>query len=113
MGSTVSVLITELIDKQIETANIDYKEGFEWTKESRDKRFELIKDILGMANTRDGGTIILGVKDDTRELVGVSRAIWDGRCCDGPSKEHAKSESSSHQDRGARKTCGGGDGHRI
>lgn len=30
-----------------------------------------------MANTRDGGTIILGVKDDTRELVGVSRAIWD------------------------------------
>jgi len=66
-----------LINKQVETANIDYKEGFEWTRDNRDKRFELIKDILGMANTRDGGTIILGVKDDTRELVGVSREVWD------------------------------------
>jgi len=73
----MSTVIAELIEKQIETANLDFKEGFEWTKDNRDKRFELIKDILGMANTRDGGTIVLGVKDDTRDLVGVSREIWD------------------------------------
>jgi len=73
----VNTLIADLINKKIETANLDYKEGFEWTRDNRDKRFELIKDILAMANTRDGGTIILGVKDDTRELVGVSKEIWD------------------------------------
>lgn len=73
----MSTLIADLINKKFETANLDYKEGFEWTKENRDKRFELIKDILAMANTRDGGTIILGVKDDTCELVGVSKEIWD------------------------------------
>ena len=76
-GIEVNTLIADLINKKIETANLDYKEGFEWTKENRDKRLELIKDILAMANTRDGGTIILGVKDDTRELVGVSKEIWD------------------------------------
>jgi hypothetical protein len=76
-ADNMSTVIVELIEKQIETANLDFKEGFEWTRDNRDKRFELIKDILGMANTRDGGTIILGVKDDTRDLVGVSREIWD------------------------------------
>lgn len=70
-------LITELINKQIETANLDYKAGFEWAKKSRDHQFGLIKDIFAMANTRDGGTIILGVQDDTRELVGVTKEIWD------------------------------------
>lgn len=70
-------VLDQLIARQLETANVDYKEGFEWSKESRDKRFELIRDIFAMANTRDGGTIILGVKDDTRELVGVSKAMWD------------------------------------
>jgi hypothetical protein len=73
----VKTIITELINKGLETANVDYKEGFEWIKENRDKRLELIRDILAMANTRDGGTIILGVKDDTRDLVGVSQEIWD------------------------------------
>ena len=72
----MNTLIADLINKKIETANLDCKEGFEWTRDSRDKRFELI-DILAMANTRDGGTIILGVKDDTRELVGVSKEICD------------------------------------
>jgi hypothetical protein len=73
----MNIGITELINTQLETANLDYKEGFEWAKQNRDKQFELIKDILAMANTRDGGTIVLGVKDDTRELVGVSREVSD------------------------------------
>lgn len=75
-GIDVNMGITELINKQLETANLDYKEGFEWAKQNRDKQFEPIKDILAIANTRDGGTIVLGVKDDTRELVGVSREVW-------------------------------------
>jgi hypothetical protein len=70
-------VIVDFINKKVETPNLDYKEGFTWSKENRDKQFELIRDILAMANTRDGGTIILGVKDDTRELVGVSQEIWD------------------------------------
>jgi hypothetical protein len=73
----MDTVIKELINKRIETANLDYKAGFEWAKKNRDHQFELIRDILAMANTRDGGTIILGVKDDTRELAGVSKEVWN------------------------------------
>lgn len=69
--------IEELIDARIETANVDYKEGFEWVKHNRDMQLGVIKDILAMANTRDGGTIIIGVKDEGYELVGVSNAILE------------------------------------
>jgi predicted HTH transcriptional regulator len=75
--TVVKTLLVELINKKLETPNLDYKEGFAWTKKNRAHQFELIKDILAMANTRDGGTIILGVKDNTREFVGVSKEVWD------------------------------------
>ena len=46
--------IEELITRKIESANLDYKEGFIWEKQNRDLQLELIKDIMAMANTRDG-----------------------------------------------------------
>ena len=51
----------DAIRRRTETANVDYKAGFEWSKANKDQQFELIKDMIGMANTRDGGMIILGV----------------------------------------------------
>lgn len=69
--------IAEMLDRKRESANLDYKEGFVWKRENRDMQFGLIKDLIGMANTRDGGTIILGVKDGNFETVGVSDDIMN------------------------------------
>lgn len=69
--------IEKLIERKAESANLDYKGGFKWHKENRDLQFELLRDIMAMANTRDGGTIIFGVEDGSFELKGVSEAIRD------------------------------------
>ena len=67
--------IEKLIQKKSETANLDYKEGFKWHRENRNLQFELIRDLMAMANTRDGGTIIIGVEDGSFELKGVNSEI--------------------------------------
>lgn len=67
--------IEALVHRKSETAHLDYKAGFEWKKENKDHQLGLIRDMMGMANTQDGGTIIVGVKDETYDLVGVSPDI--------------------------------------
>ena len=67
--------IEALVHRKSETAHLDYKAGFEWKKENKDHQLGLIRDIMGMANTQDGGTIIVGVKDETYDLIGVSPDI--------------------------------------
>ncbi len=44
-----------------ETANIDFKGPLEW---EGDHKVELTRDIAAMANTRDGGLIIVGVEEE-------------------------------------------------
>jgi len=61
-----------LLEAKNETPNLDYKEILIWDKDHRDERLEVIKDILAMANTQDGGKIIFGVKDGDFEFVGLS-----------------------------------------
>ena len=65
-------LFEELIQYNGERQNLDFKESFRWGKRN-DKRntYKLIKHILAMANTQDGGSIIIGVKDGTFEKVGM------------------------------------------
>ncbi|HEV8619885.1 MAG TPA: ATP-binding protein [Nitrospiraceae bacterium] len=67
--------IATLIHRRAETAHVDYKAGFEWNKEHRDHQLEFIRDMIAMANTQDGGTLILGVEDGTYNLIGVSAEI--------------------------------------
>ena len=69
--------IRDLIDLKCESANLDYKAGFPWTKDNRDKKFELIRDLLGMANTRDGGRIIFGITDGGYDFTGVSNDVFE------------------------------------
>jgi len=67
--------ILELIDRKSETPHWDHKAGFEWNKNNRDHQLGLIRDMMAMANTRDGGVIVLGVENATYKVVGLSPVI--------------------------------------
>ncbi|MEE9455892.1 MAG: ATP-binding protein, partial [bacterium] len=60
-----------LLAARKETKNVDYKGPKSWGEMTKDEKHGIIKDILGMSNTRDGGTLIFGVRDDDCEFVGV------------------------------------------
>ena len=67
--------ISDLVRQKAETAHLDYKAGFEWKRDNRDHQLELLRDMMGMANTQDGGTIVLGVEDGTYNPIGLSPEI--------------------------------------
>ncbi|TKJ32168.1 hypothetical protein CEE39_06225 [bacterium (candidate division B38) B3_B38] len=78
MENSISYLspeyIRQLLEIKSESKNLDYKEGLNWDdKASRDKKLEIIKDILAMANTQDGGKIVFGVKDDDFSFAGLKK----------------------------------------
>lgn len=68
--------IRNLLAQKSETANLDYKEGFVWTKDNRDKKYELVRDLMALANTKDGGKILFGVRNADFEFVGVAEDIY-------------------------------------
>ena len=65
-------LILELIRQGNENRNLDYKGAFSWDTATNDVKWEIVKDILAFANTRDGGKILIGVEDKTGAIVGLS-----------------------------------------
>lgn len=65
-------LIKQVLDIKTENKNLDYKESLNWESASKDEKIAIVKDILAMANTQDGGKIVFGVKDDDLSLVGLS-----------------------------------------
>lgn len=68
--------IKGFIDDKNETPNLDYKQDLLWNKENREGCLEIIKDILAMSNTTDGGRIIFGVRDNDFEFLGISEESW-------------------------------------
>jgi len=68
--------IRDLIARKSESPQLDYKEGFSWTTENRDKKYELVNDLIALANTRDGGRIVFGVRDGDFEFVGVADDVY-------------------------------------
>lgn len=55
--------IREILDGKLENYNVDIKTGFTWKTKSPNT-LEIIKDILAMANTQDGGTLIIGFNEN-------------------------------------------------
>jgi predicted HTH transcriptional regulator len=58
--------LEKLINGQQETDTIEFKAAMQWNRNS------LVKDILALANTIDGGTIIIGIEDGTFNRQGVN-----------------------------------------
>jgi predicted HTH transcriptional regulator len=69
--------IERLVGLKSEGPNLDYKAGFAWIKDNRDKKYELIRDLIALANTKDGGRVIFGVRDGECELIGVSVDVYE------------------------------------
>ncbi|MDH5714934.1 MAG: ATP-binding protein [Candidatus Aminicenantes bacterium] len=69
--------IFELIQSKQETKNLDFKKYFNWKKASNDEKLMIVKHILSMANTKDGGKIIFGVEDRTFKLKGLPKNNYE------------------------------------
>ena len=69
--------IRNLILMKSEGPNLDYKAGFAWTKDNRDKKYELIRDLMALSNTKDGGRVIFGVRDEDLSFVGVPSEVYE------------------------------------
>ncbi len=69
--------LKELLDYDTETKHLDFKESFHLSNCDSDEDKKLIKDILAMSNIQDGGHIILGILDDSYELVGMDEEDYN------------------------------------
>jgi len=68
--------VRRLLQQKTETKNLDYKLTCNWATASNDDKCEIIKDVLAMSNTQDGGQIVFGVDDKTFEFVGMGAAEY-------------------------------------
>jgi len=64
--------VRELLAVKSESRNLDYKQSMNWSTATAEQKAAVIKDVLAMANTQDGGKIIFGVRDADFEPVGMS-----------------------------------------
>ena len=62
----------QLLKRKTESKNLDYKERLNWDNSLKDEKLKIVKDILAMANTQDGGRIVFGVRDSDFEFIGMS-----------------------------------------
>jgi len=69
--------IVRLLALRSEGPNLDYKAGFEWSRANRDLKYELVRDLMALANTKDGGRVVFGVRDADLAFVGVSIEVFE------------------------------------
>lgn len=61
-------IIISVFSGATETRTLEFKEGFNWeVQDSAKLRDELVKAVLAMSNIPGGGTIILGIRTDTKK----------------------------------------------
>jgi hypothetical protein len=62
----------QLLAVKTENKNLDYKQSLNWNSAAVEAKAGIVKDLLAMANTQDGGRIIFGVRDGDFEPLGLS-----------------------------------------
>ncbi len=67
----------ELLLRKNESKNLDYKEKFNWDNALKSEKGQVIKDIIAMFNTQDGGKIVFGVRDKDFEFIGLSKEDFE------------------------------------
>jgi len=70
-------LLRRLLTTKTETRNLDYKQAFNWSSSTNDQKCEIVKDILAMLNTQDGGRIVIGVADADHAPIGVDQQSFE------------------------------------
>ncbi|WNF20931.1 ATP-binding protein [Mesobacillus jeotgali] len=58
--------ILESLEAGGETRNIEFKKTYDWGNPQH--RAKIVKCILAMSNTKDGGNLILGIDDEKQGL---------------------------------------------
>jgi hypothetical protein len=64
--------VRELLVRKAESKNLDYKESMNWGTATSEQKVAVVKDVIAMANTQDGGKIIFGVRDSDYEAIGLA-----------------------------------------
>lgn len=68
----------ELLAKKTENRSLDFKERFNWDSATKEEKGALVKDMLALTNTQDGGYILFGIRDADYEFIGVSEEEFAG-----------------------------------
>jgi len=63
--------VRELLGRKAEGKNLDYKQSMNWGTATAEQKAAIVKDVLAMANTQDGGKLIFGVRDGDCEAIGM------------------------------------------
>lgn len=59
-------IVEKLIAKKQEYKNVDYKKTWDW--DNKEHKFKIVKNILAFSNTKDGGYIVIGFDEKTKEI---------------------------------------------
>lgn len=70
---TLQTLVAQLLERQTESRSLDYKAPTSFGPDKKDKG-EVLKDIIALSNTRDGGYLLIGVEQSGGKFIakGVS-----------------------------------------
>lgn len=69
--------LKRLLSKKAEIKNVDYKLTFNWNEASKEDKGKIIKDIIAMANSKEGGIILFGVRDEDMEPAGMPKGDYE------------------------------------
>lgn len=64
--------VTELLAQRTENKNLDLKQFLNWALATAAEKATLVKDVLAMTNTPNGGKIVFGVRDRDFEPLGLT-----------------------------------------
>lgn len=67
--------IIRMLDSGAEIRNYDFKKGFKFQDKTKET-LGLIEDIMACANTQDGGTLIIGFDNITKQFAGEDNEWW-------------------------------------